>query len=224
MQNAAIIIGILQNSACQENRVYHANAPFLLIFNRTHDPGTAREKFSRLLAIERWEMADGLSFIFLANHFLSMCDVLMERSWIKTCVKVQFTPSLLTQQQTATKRELVCSWSKLTSTFFHPVKKFGAVFCSSRTHCWPHLLCWSYQWLMAGCWLQELLRQCGSSSQQIASQMFQTLGRWSHALSFSNAPHLEHLWRILLISTVFWVDSRILFQRKYNLQYDKLYV
>lgn len=51
----------------------------------------------------------------------------MERLWIKTCVKVQFRPSFLTQaeqpQRTALKREFVFWWSKLMQTFFRPVEK-----------------------------------------------------------------------------------------------------
>lgn len=156
----------------------------------------------------------------------------MERPWIKTCVKVQFTPSFLTQavqpRRTALKREFVFWWSKLMQTFFHPVKKLGLFPTSSKAHCWPHLLCWSYQWLMLGCWFQELLRQCGFNSQQIASQMFQTLRHWSDALLFSNAPHnitlepLGYFWRVVPVSRVFWVDLRILLLRKYNLQNDKI--
>lgn len=51
----------------------------------------------------------------------------MERAWIKTCVKVQFPPLLLTQAEqpwwTALQNEFVFLLSKLIQTFLHPKKK-----------------------------------------------------------------------------------------------------
>lgn len=51
----------------------------------------------------------------------------MERAWIKTCVKVQFPPSLLTQAEqpwwTALQNEFVFLLSKLIQTFLHSKKK-----------------------------------------------------------------------------------------------------
>lgn len=84
---------------------------------------------------------------------------------------------------------------------------------------------------VAACWSQELLRQRGFNSQQIASQMFQTWRHSSDAAAPLNAPHnvtlehLAHFWGITPgkwpPATLFSVDSRLLLRRNYNLSYDK---
>lgn len=124
---------------------------------------------------------------FSSEQFPLNIRALMERAWIKTCVKVQFPPLLLTQAEqpwwTALQNEFVFLLSKLIQTFLHPKKKKKLGLFPLFQHC--SVLATSVRpqlpVAMLGCWFQELLRQCGFNSQQIAPQMFQTLGQWSDA-------------------------------------------
>lgn len=64
---------------------------------------------------------------FSSEQFPLNIRALIERAWIKTCVKVQFPPSLLTQAEqpwwTALQNEFVFLLSKLIQTFLRPKKK-----------------------------------------------------------------------------------------------------
>lgn len=88
----------LLSSISEANLVHHAITvhPFCWLL-KEHMVQKQPGRYIRLFTIGSWKKADGLSFIFLVNNFLSIQGVLMERPWITTCVKMKFTPSFLTQ-------------------------------------------------------------------------------------------------------------------------------
>lgn len=144
----------------------------------------------------------------------------MERPWIKTCVKVQFTPSFLTQaeqpQWTTLKREFVFLWSKLMQTFFHPVKK-----------CFYPLSLFQQSSVLAK---SALLEVPVANVRLLISGTVETVWFQQSTNSFSNVPNIETVeWCLLYYLLYYSLLGRItpeccLFPHYFKLSQGSFYI